>query len=141
MSFRGWNPCNFIEQQNPASDWALSIFVHSTQLLCILHVCPCLLTPPLYICRYLCVWFECTTKNGTTNTFDLLKKMKFWAHFFVKKMSDFLAVLIKSRRQNFKEISLAQGCQIFFVYDTKTGKNVPNEHKLYQLVTKYTKCP
>jgi hypothetical protein len=25
--------------------------------------------------------------------------------------------------------------------DTKTGKNVPNEHKLYQTVIKYTECP
>jgi hypothetical protein len=27
------------------------------------------------------------------------------------------------------------------VQDTKTGKNVPNEHKMYPMVIKYTKCP
>jgi hypothetical protein len=27
------------------------------------------------------------------------------------------------------------------VHDTKTGKNVPREHKMYQMVIKYPKCP
>jgi hypothetical protein len=31
--------------------------------------------------------------------------------------------------------------RFFFVHDTKTGKNVPNEHKKYQMVIKYPKCP
>jgi hypothetical protein len=26
------------------------------------------------------------------------------------------------------------------VHDTKTGKNVPNEHEMYQMVIKYPKC-
>jgi hypothetical protein len=26
------------------------------------------------------------------------------------------------------------------VHDTKTGKNVPNEHKMYQIVIKYPQC-
>jgi hypothetical protein len=34
-----------------------------------------------------------------------------------------------------------QGCQVFLVHDTKTGKNVPNEHKMYQMVIKYTNVP
>jgi hypothetical protein len=28
-----------------------------------------------------------------------------------------------------------------FVQDTKTAKNVPNEHKIYQVVINYSKCP
>jgi hypothetical protein len=32
-----------------------------------------------------------------------------------------------------------QACQIFLVLDTKTGKNVPNEHKMYQMVIKYVR--
>jgi hypothetical protein len=27
------------------------------------------------------------------------------------------------------------------VHDTKTGKNVPNEHTMCQMVIKYPKCP
>jgi hypothetical protein len=37
--------------------------------------------------------------------------------------------------------ALCQGCQIFMTHYTKTGKNVPNVHKMYQLVSKYTNCP
>jgi hypothetical protein len=33
-----------------------------------------------------------------------------------------------------------QGCHIFLVHDT-TGKNVPNEHKMYRMVIKYPKFP
>jgi hypothetical protein len=29
--------------------------------------------------------------------------------------------------------------RFFLVHDTKTGKNVPNEHKMYQMNTKFTK--
>jgi hypothetical protein len=29
----------------------------------------------------------------------------------------------------------------FLVHDTKTGKNVPNEHKMHQIVIKYTNWP
>jgi hypothetical protein len=31
--------------------------------------------------------------------------------------------------------------RLSLVHDTKTGKNVPKEHKMYQMVTKYLKCP
>jgi hypothetical protein len=34
-----------------------------------------------------------------------------------------------------------QGCQIFSVQSTKTGKNIPNYHKLYQMSIKYNKRP
>jgi hypothetical protein len=30
--------------------------------------------------------------------------------------------------------------RFFLVHDTKTGKNVPNEHKLYQMAITYPKC-
>jgi hypothetical protein len=29
--------------------------------------------------------------------------------------------------------------RFFLVHDTKAGKNVPNEHKMYRMVTKYPK--
>jgi hypothetical protein len=31
--------------------------------------------------------------------------------------------------------------RFFLVHDTNAGKNVPNEHKMYQMVMKYPKCP
>jgi hypothetical protein len=31
--------------------------------------------------------------------------------------------------------------RFFLVHDTKTGKNAPNEHTMYQMVIKYPKCP
>jgi hypothetical protein len=31
--------------------------------------------------------------------------------------------------------------RFLLVRDTKTGKNVHNEHKLYQMIIKYPKCP
>jgi hypothetical protein len=34
-----------------------------------------------------------------------------------------------------------QGCQIFLGTTYKNGKNIPNDHKIYQIVTKYTKWP
>jgi serine/threonine protein kinase len=54
------------------------------------------------------------------------------------------------------QLSCLQGCQMeyfqtknpnlgwvarfFLGQDTKTGKNVPNKHKMYQMVIKYPKC-
>jgi predicted RNA-binding protein with PIN domain len=35
--------------------------------------------------------------------------------------------------------SFHQGCQIFLVHDTKTGKNIANEHKTCQMVINYPK--
>jgi hypothetical protein len=34
-----------------------------------------------------------------------------------------------------------QGCQIFLGHDTKAGKNLPNEQKIFQTIIKYPKCP
>jgi hypothetical protein len=36
---------------------------------------------------------------------------------------------------------LDSGLPDFLVRDTKTGQNLPNEHKIYQIVIKYPKCP
>jgi hypothetical protein len=68
-----------------------------------------------------------------TNQFDLL---------FVAKFNNPNSET-KASRANIDtphQISVSeQGCQIFFVHDTQTGKNVPNEHKMYQMNTKCTK--
>jgi hypothetical protein len=37
--------------------------------------------------------------------------------------------------------SAAQGCQIFFVQNTKTGENIPNDHTIYQMAIKYFQWP
>jgi hypothetical protein len=44
-------------------------------------------------------------------------------------------------RQGLAEYASRAGLPDFsLVHDTKTGKNVPNEHKMYQMVIKYPKC-
>jgi hypothetical protein len=37
--------------------------------------------------------------------------------------------------------SQVQGCQIFLGARYQNRKNVPNEHTIYQMVIKYSKCP
>jgi hypothetical protein len=37
--------------------------------------------------------------------------------------------------------SLNRIARLFLVHDTKTGKNVPNENKMYRIVIKYSKWP
>jgi hypothetical protein len=34
-----------------------------------------------------------------------------------------------------------QGCQIFLGTTYQNGKNIPKDHKIYQMATKYTKWP
>jgi hypothetical protein len=34
-----------------------------------------------------------------------------------------------------------QGCQIFLETTYQNGKNIPNDHKMYQTAIKYTICP
>jgi hypothetical protein len=34
-----------------------------------------------------------------------------------------------------------QGCQIFIGRAYKNAENIPNDHKIYQITTKYTKSP
>jgi hypothetical protein len=36
---------------------------------------------------------------------------------------------------------LSRVARFVLVHDTKTGKNVPNEHTMCQMVIKYPKCP
>jgi hypothetical protein len=38
-------------------------------------------------------------------------------------------------------LTLIRVARFFLVHDTKTGKNLPNEHKTYQMDIKYPKCP
>jgi hypothetical protein len=38
-------------------------------------------------------------------------------------------------------LCVRQGCQIFLGARYQNRKNVPNEHKIGQMVIKYTKCP
>jgi uncharacterized protein YdaU (DUF1376 family) len=37
--------------------------------------------------------------------------------------------------------TLEQGARFLLVHDTKAGKNVPNEHKMYQMVIKFPEWP
>jgi hypothetical protein len=37
--------------------------------------------------------------------------------------------------------SQSRDARFFLVHDTKIGNNVPNEHKMYQMVIKNPKCP
>jgi hypothetical protein len=39
---------------------------------------------------------------------------------------------------NYK-LKLDQGCQIFLGTTLKKGKNIPNNHKIYQMAIKYAK--
>jgi hypothetical protein len=39
----------------------------------------------------------------------------------------------------FDMASMARVARFFLVHDTETGKNVPNEHKMYQMNTECTK--
>jgi hypothetical protein len=41
----------------------------------------------------------------------------------------------------FVDGSVSRVARFFFVQHTKTGKNIPNNHKIYQIATKYTKLP
>jgi hypothetical protein len=40
-----------------------------------------------------------------------------------------------------KDYWKVQGCQIFLVQNTQTGKNIPNYHEQYQMSIKYNKRP
>jgi hypothetical protein len=52
-----------------------------------------------------------------------------WSHSFLERLFNIPTNLASSE----------QGCQIFLVHDTKNGKNIPNEHEMYQIVIKYLK--
>jgi hypothetical protein len=42
------------------------------------------------------------------------------------------------RKPDFQEYTRV--ARFFMVHETKTGKNVTNEHKMYQMVIKHPKC-
>jgi hypothetical protein len=56
----------------------------------------------------------------------------------VNNVSSIKAIFYKSKFENGVSLRVAR---FFLVHDTKTGKNVPNEHKMYQMVIKYPKWP
>jgi hypothetical protein len=39
----------------------------------------------------------------------------------------------------FKDSAVPQGCQIFLGSKYQNGKNLPNDHKIYQIFSQYTK--
>jgi hypothetical protein len=43
--------------------------------------------------------------------------------------------------QHAKRTQANQGCQIFLATTYQNGKSIPNNHKKYQMATKYTKWP
>jgi hypothetical protein len=45
--------------------------------------------------------------------------------------------LMKQRSVNIKVPT--QGCQIFLGATCQSGENIPNDHKIYKMATKYTK--
>jgi hypothetical protein len=51
------------------------------------------------------------------------------------------ATQIRFKEQNVMEMSEIQGCQIFRGTTYQNGENLPNDHKIYQMVVKYSKWP
>jgi hypothetical protein len=51
--------------------------------------------------------------------------------FFLEKVQNWLC---------FEILRTAQGCQIFLGATYQNGKNIPNNHKIYHITIKYTKC-
>jgi hypothetical protein len=45
----------------------------------------------------------------------------------------------ETEQSNYKAMPETRVARFFLVQDTKTGKNVPNEHKMLQMIIKYTK--
>jgi hypothetical protein len=42
-----------------------------------------------------------------------------------------------SQSESLLDFGLAQGCQIFLITTYQNGKNVPNNHKIYQMAVQY----
>jgi hypothetical protein len=47
---------------------------------------------------------------------------------------------VASSRLSDTKLVATRVARFFLSHETKTGKNVPNEHKMYQMVIKYPKC-
>jgi hypothetical protein len=90
----------------------------------------------------------CTTKNLATLvdvffTFSRLLQNGNKGSFLDQLVEfTFLALLRKSRRLKRVRISdKSRVARFFLVQNTKTGKNIPNYHKLYQMSIKHNKRP
>jgi hypothetical protein len=53
----------------------------------------------------------------------------------------FTAKICDGKESLLRVAAAAQGRQIFLGTKYQNGKNVPNGHKIYQMVTKYNKLP
>jgi hypothetical protein len=104
--------------------------------------------------------FHCKTLRNLPKLGFLDRKYTIWQPWTAVNAADFL---VNNRAAHAHDITLPklghlllsyhttfylrfqanQGCQIFlgYVYNTKTGKKFPNEHKIHQIVIKYPKCP
>jgi hypothetical protein len=66
-----------------------------------------------------------------------IKFDKKWAGLHAGRFSGHAA---RGRRKAL-ENRRGQGCQIFLVQHSKMGKNIPNDHKIYQMAVKYFQWP
>jgi hypothetical protein len=79
---------------------------------------------------------------------DLFSKAPFWAIFkqierFISQnvWSHCLAVLLNFRTMVKRRKVLVRVARFFLVQKTKTGENLPEDHKIYQMAKNYTKWP
>jgi gamma-glutamyltranspeptidase len=78
-------------------------------------------------------WQKETQKIQTkSNTCKLITNKTNFVHSRIEPNKKYLTSLSPV-------FALHQGCQIFLGTTNQNGKNIPNDHKIYQLATKYTK--
>jgi hypothetical protein len=68
-----------------------------------------------------------------------MKSQKIEKHLAEKK--NFGGIFFSSATESAKAQLLCRVARFFLVHDSKTGKNVPNAHKIYQTAIKYPKSP
>jgi hypothetical protein len=104
------------------------------------------------------IWSPCSdnirrVQSTQTKTINLRRRTNVGSPFMHKKETLFACVCVcvcaihswmispEINRKNACStwIGRHQGCQIFLVQNTKTGKNIPNYHELYQMSIKYNK--
>jgi hypothetical protein len=61
-------------------------------------------------------------------------------------VGDFVTTIVKRssvgiRWKNQFHGTVTRVARLFLVKRTKTGKNIPNDHKIYQIATKFSKLP
>jgi hypothetical protein len=49
-------------------------------------------------------------------------------------------LVLSTKNKPFVNLIVSRVARFYIARDTKTRKNVPNEHKMYQMVIKYPKC-